>query len=475
MLACVPVLIAGCAHVPDDHGVEEVRGLVQERASRDIAWTPDDGAAVDEAVAVLLDEPLTVDTATQIALLKNPDVAAAFAELGISRADLIEAGTLPNPTLFGMARFVTGSGSGTNAEVETVFPVLDALMVPLRRKIESQHFESAKLRAAERLLGLVAEVRAAYYAAFSAQQERELVSLTTEASGAAAELARRQFDAGNLSRLERVSHEAFDATTRLESRRLEADVVEKEQRLRRLMGLRPGAPQMYWPMRYPEPAGGSMDAAMLEEAAVAQRLDLAAAGHEVDAMEFALKLARRFRYTGMIDVGASGEREPSGEWVVGPTLEIEVPLFDRRRGDVMRTRSMLEMSRAERDALELDIRTEVRSAAARLAESRDRLATYTRELLPLHAALVEESQLHYNGMLIGVYDLLQAKQAELETRRGAIEARRDYWLALVEIERLIAGPLPEGGEDPVQSTVAPVTEPDASSADSHEHEHHHEE
>ncbi len=465
--------LAGCAHVPKDHGIDEVRGLVQERAAQDLRWAYAEDEDAAATLAALVEEPLTAESATQIALLRNPDVAIAFAELGLSRADLVEAGTLPNPTLFGMARFVTGSGSGTNGEVETVFPILDALMVPLRRKIETQHFEHAKLRAAGDVLALLADVRAAYYDAFSAQQELELVALSREASSATAAIARRQYDAGNLSRLARLSHEAFDVRVGMEARELKAEAVEKEQRLRRVLGLGPGDAGWFWPMRYPEPGAVESDPFALEGLAISRRLDLAAAAHEVEAMEFALKLARRFRYTGMIDLGVSGEREPDGEWVVGPTLELEVPIFDRKRGEVLRTQSMLDRSRAEREALELDIRTGVHAAAERLAEARDRLDAYTRDLLPMHGALVEESQLHYNGMLIGVYDLLEAKQAELETRRGAMAARLDYWLAHTELERLTEGQLPEASS-PAEPAEAPSTEAAPTNA-SDEHEHHHEE
>jgi len=222
-------------------------------------------------------------------------------------------------------------------------------------------------------------------------------------------------------------------------------------------------------MRYPEPSTPDPGASVLEESAVARRLDLAAATHEVEAMQFALQLAKRFRFTGFIDVGASGERDTDGSWIVGPTLELEVPIFDRKRGDVMRNRSILDMTIAERDALDLDIRTEVVAAAERLAESRSRLDTYAQELLPLHRALVQEAQLHHNAMLIGVYDLLEAKHAELETRRGAIAARRDYWLARTELERLTDGPLPEGNA--ATQTNAVPQEP-ATDAPATQHEHH---
>jgi cobalt-zinc-cadmium efflux system outer membrane protein len=45
----------------------------------------------------------------------------------------------------------------------------------------------------------------------------------------------------------------------------------------------------------------------------------------------------------------------------------------------------------------------------------------------------------YNAMLMGTYDLLQAKDRELDAQRGAVEATRDYWIARAELERAVGG------------------------------------
>ena len=42
-------------------------------------------------------------------------------------------------------------------------------------------------------------------------------------------------------------------------------------------------------------------------------------------------------------------------------------------------------------------------------------------------------------MLLGVYQLIQAKQAEFEAYRDSIEALRDYWIARSDLERAIGG------------------------------------
>ena len=54
------------------------------------------------------------------------------------------------------------------------------------------------------------------------------------------------------------------------------------------------------------------------------------------------------------------------------------------------------------------------------------------------------SQQHYDAMLLGVYQLLMAKQSEVNAYREYIEAVRDYWMARADLERATGGRLPTG-------------------------------
>ena len=62
-------------------------------------------------------------------------------------------------------------------------------------------------------------------------------------------------------------------------------------------------------------------------------------------------------------------------------------------------------------------------------------------VLPLRHRVVEESQLQYNAMQISLFDLLRAKQEEVNAARQSVEAQRDYWVARAELEKAVGGPL----------------------------------
>ena len=92
-------------------------------------------------------------------------------------------------------------------------------------------------------------------------------------------------------------------------------------------------------------------------------------------------------------------------------------------------------------AAEARVRLEVRGALAQLGAARRTEGTYRDELLPAERDLVRLTSQRYNGMLVGAYELISAKQGELAAERGEIRARRDCWAALAELEKSAGGSL----------------------------------
>jgi cobalt-zinc-cadmium efflux system outer membrane protein len=91
---------------------------------------------------------------------------------------------------------------------------------------------------------------------------------------------------------------------------------------------------------------------------------------------------------------------------------------------------------------------------------------YHNVVLPLRQRIVDESQLYYNGMLIGVYELLLAKQNQINAGREYIETLRDYWIARSDLERAVGGRLIVTGE-----ATRPPAQPSTKPSELHKHIH----
>jgi cobalt-zinc-cadmium efflux system outer membrane protein len=91
----------------------------------------------------------------------------------------------------------------------------------------------------------------------------------------------------------------------------------------------------------------------------------------------------------------------------------------------------------------VDVRSEVRENYAAL-QTRYDIASYQRNtVLPLSEAVLRETQLEYNGMLLGIYDLIDDTRNQIEAGREYVEALRDYWIAEAELTQSVGGTLPK--------------------------------
>jgi cobalt-zinc-cadmium efflux system outer membrane protein len=452
---------AGCASTSPGPAFHDVATAVEQRSGHRVAWDAGTGedTQVQRAVEQMLAHELTVDEAVQIALLRNESLLAMYDELGVGQADLVQAGLLKNP-VFGVAL--------APSEYDTLQPpiigsvamdFLDLFTLPARKKIAATELEAVKMRVGDAVLDLAARVRSSYFAVLSAEQVVAMRRTILEAADAAAEMAARQHDAGNINDLDLANEQALDAQVRLDLTRAEGDALAAREQLTQLMGLWGMQTQWRTPARLPElpPAEGSLE--HLESLAVAQRLDLAARRREVEALSRIESFVQSTRWTGTLQ--AQLEVDPTigaGHSPLGPGVSLSLPIFDQGQASVARVRALRRQSEHRLNALAVDVRSQVRIARERVVLTRKLVDGYRSALVPLRERVVALSQQQYDAMLLGVYQLITAKQNEVDAYREYIEAVRDYWVARSDLERAVGGrigPPPASAPPPAAEPASP--------------------
>jgi cobalt-zinc-cadmium efflux system outer membrane protein len=314
------ILMVGCAQIPKEAGFDDVKGLVGQRVDYHLYWNQETEAdqEVKKAIEELLKNKLTPKTAVQIAVLNNPNLQAVYEDLGITQADVVAAGLLENPVVFGQARFPNKSEESTNYEFGITQNFLNILMLPARKKLSAIRFEQVKLHVADEVIRLLADVRKSFYTTLAAKQIRDLRSEITSAAESAFELARRLHSAGNIGDLELAIENAHFAQAKLELANSETALLDAREQLTRLMGL--WGPETNWPIpeQLPDIPDDEIPLVHLESMAIENRLDLAAEKKAVEALAQALGITIDWRWVGQIEVGISSERETDRTWVTGP-------------------------------------------------------------------------------------------------------------------------------------------------------------
>src|SRR5881296_907775 len=433
------VALAGCAHVDPNPAFRELANTVHLRTGKRVQWnrgTAEDAEA-ERAVQALLRRPLTADSAVQIALLNNRNLQATYEELGIAQADLVEAGLLRNPIFTFERRF-----PGEAMEMDVLKEFIDIFLLPLRKRIAAAQFEAAKLRVGHEILKTAAEVRAAFYEHQGDEQLVDLRKTVAEATERSAETALRMQQAGNLKNLDLATEQASHAQAKIELAKAQSEAVQTREKLNKLMGAF-GA-QTNWTVasRLPELPGGEVSTSQLESRAIQQRLDLAAARQQFIAQARNLGIARADAILQGAEFGGHYEHEIEGSvHSIGPSVNVPIPIFNQGQAAVARSSAKLRQSEQRYLALAADIRSDVRAARDKMLLSRRQVEYFKSTALPTRTRVTEESQLEYNAMQIGPFQLLQAKQEEVKTGAESVEALRDYWVARAELEKAVGGSL----------------------------------
>lgn len=435
------VLLAGCAGLPQDRGLPEVR---TQLAARGVDALPAPAADGNARLAddILKQGPLGADDAVRVALLANPRLRAEYASLGFSAAEVYDAGRLANPTLSGAVLFTHSAGDLDRYDYGLSQNFLSLLMLPARKRLAQAEFERAQEQAGAAILELCGEVQAAYYRLVAADQVRELRHTVAEAAQASAELAQRYYAAGNIAALDLELERAAAGQAEAQAVSADEEAVSARAELGGLLGL--PAARVDWQVqnRLPPPLSKDDDAAALLALADRSRLDLAARRREVAALQDALGVSRRYRFLGDVELGVQGERDDDGAHLLGPALSVQLPLFNQNQGGVLRAQARLERGQAELDALQLDIGHAIVAARARVAAQRGLAERYRGEYLPLQESIVRHMQERSNAMLEGPFELIRARQREYDVDQAYLEAVRDYWLARVELSRQVGAQLP---------------------------------
>lgn len=457
--------VVGCATVPVEETFDEAREVARERTGQRVEWigVSESAEVIDAAVSELLAEPLDADAAVQVALLSNRRLQARYAELGRATAEATQAGLPPNPFLEITARWRDGKPDGTpQLEILVVEEILSLFLLPARKRLAAVELERARLDLAGAVIDQVAEVRTAFYRYQAEMALLELDRTALSAVEAGAEMTLRLYQAGNVPELDLlVQREALERM-RLEVADRELAAADARQRVTVALGLwgeQAGAWRAVGALPpVPETARVPAD---IEAVAVERSLDVAGAWLDLEAAARRLGITDVTAVLPELEVGAEAERESEeggdSQWLAGPSVGFEVPIFDQ--GHARKVRASMEIRR-QWDllaALGVELRSAVHQAATRV-EYAHRKAVHRRDVVgPLASAVTGQTQLHFNAMFVGIFQLLDARRREVEAARELILAQRDYHLARTALAQIEAGRMPSVEAGGMEQDARPMS------------------
>lgn len=395
---------------------------------------------------------LTVEEAVETALRHNPELRAREQERDAARGAVLQARVYPNPELdlaLETDRFFAGDGEGRRS-----VGVTQTIVTAGKRR---QRQENARLgvNAAEEMLDdakrrLIGEVEEVFYRLLFTQERLKLAREQIELAERLVALSEGRFREGFTPEMDVTLAKIEYHNGLQEVVGLDQELVDARAALNALMGQAVDEPVVARGTLLVPPA--HVQDAWLQEQALARRPDLRALGVESERAASEVALVRAERIPDLtVSLDLTEENAvfdaldlTDRDRLVGLKLSVPIPLFDRKRGELMSAQSRLRRAESERAALGARIARDVRVASARIVSAETRLEHFTNDVVPLAESNLDLTRQAYEQGFAGILQILEAQRRFAETRLGYLTMQYEHRLAIAALERdvgaRVAGP-----------------------------------
>jgi outer membrane protein TolC len=456
------LLLGGCANFSPDGGMSVVRDLTTNAIGEPVTKirSKDEAAAAQSKVTDLLSRTMTADAAVRIAILNNRGLQAAYNELGVSEAMMVEASLPPSPAIT-LSRIM--QPSSIELEAQILQNVLSLLTLPRRREIAEDRFLQAQKRAVEATLRIAADARRAYYRAVATNELVKLFDQAKMSAETVSDFAKKLGETGGMAKLDQAREHAFTAEVGGQLAQARLNQRLERERLNQALGLWGAQIKYKLPDKLPVLPSKPKVEDDIETEAVLARVDLEIARMEVAILAKEYGLTHATRFIDVLDVRGIRRLEKTDvtdvDYTLGPgpsliktttertekvrwrglDVDFQIPIYDF--GEVRTRRAEETYMGAVNRVIEkaVNVRSEARQAYQAYRGNYDVVRHYEREILPLRQIITEQTLLNYNGMLVDVFALLTDARARIDTNVQAVNARRDFWLAKVDLHTAVVG------------------------------------
>lgn len=442
--AAVLTLLAGCVSLDSKPDIRRAADAVHVRTGIAVPW--DEPWAKDTTWDGR--SPLQVDQAVLAALTNSGEIRALVEQVAAGRADLAQAGLLPNPVVSISVRVPLDGGPVVSPVGVSVTQSFVALWLRgPRRKAADARLNQSILTLSDSALTLVADVRTAHARIVFGQRALELARANLDRCKAALNAVRLRVESGHQSTLDldRVGLAALAADWDLERRRMALDRQRRELLL--LMGLAgvsddwsaqdpsPGSPD---PDGYPPLLPDSLTDKGVVDLALAQRLDVAASLAVVEANKKDLSTQERSRIR---DLGVGLVVQQTQEELRFLGLENSIPLFDFNQAQIAKAGSLGRAALARAESVFQRAIMESRVALGDATVSRSIAHGYRRDVLAAARENFDHALSPGGRESLDVSTLLDTLSTLAASEQSANELDLRAVAARIELERALGGSL----------------------------------
>jgi cobalt-zinc-cadmium efflux system outer membrane protein len=387
--------------------------------------------------------PLTLSCALSLALRRSPELAEFTWETRASEARVLQAGLGPNPELSLHVEDVLGTGSFEGArQSQTTLEIGQLLELGGKRRARieaaSRSRDVASAEYEVKRADVLADVTRKFIQLLERQDLRGAAEADTALGRASLATVSKRIRAGAGSPLEEKKARIALARGEVALEDAGHDHAVARHLLAATWGAssdRFGAAEGDLYAQRPVPSFDELLERLRSAPELLRRVS------EIRLREAELRTAEAKKVPDL-------ELHAGTRWLEGPEAEsflfgfsLPLPVSDRNQGGREEARAMIAKARATETTSETRLRATLFSLHQELLQAAHRLDSLGKDILPQSEESVELSQEGFNRGAFSFLDLLDARRTLVEVKRERIEAAASYHQFILEIERLIGGPI----------------------------------
>ena len=392
-----------------------------------------------ERVDELLQKELTLQGAVEIALKNSPGVQAMLSEYWADSSGIALSGSIPNP-VFEFGRLTADE----ELEIERMLSIglLDLIRLPVMKRKAELRLDANRLMLSSNVVDRITKVKNTWVNAVAEKQLSSYAEQVFSSAEASAKLAANMQAIGNFNAISRARQQSYyaNAATNLTTAR-HAALAAKEALIRALGLDATQAALLKLPQRLDELPERPLSTEEVISVATGNRLDVQMGIADLKAAGYAQGISVFAEATDIEIAGISETvwKEDERESARGFEIGIELPIFKSisKIRDQMNAKTLTAANRLEQTTRSAS--SHLREAYSGYRSGYDLAKHYRDEIVPLQQLISEENLLNYNGMIIGVFELLADSRTQIEAVQSAIQATRQFWVADAALRSSMVG------------------------------------
>lgn len=387
----------------------------------------------------LLLEVLSLPMAIEVALRNSPDIQVMLSEYWEQSSTIALSGSIPNP-VFEFERL----SSGSELEIERMLSIglLDLIRLPMLKRKAELKLDANRIALSADVVEHITDVRNAWIDAVTEQQLATYSVQVFSSAEASAKLAANMQAIGNFNTLSRARQQVYyaNAATNLTTARHTA--LAARESLIRILGLdAQQSASLKLPAHLPDLPETPISTEEVSSVAASSRLDvqMGLADLRMAGQSQGLTILGEITDIELAGVSETIWNEDERESSTGFELGIELPIFKSiaKVRDQLNARTLAASNRLE--SINRAASSHLREAYSGYRSGYDLARHHRDEIVPLQQLISEENVLNYNGMIIGVFELLADSRTQIEAVQSSIMATRQFWMAEAALRSSMIG------------------------------------